>query len=161
MVIDVQNDVVANAVRSDQVVANINNLITQARAARIPVIWVQHSDDYLEVGSDGWQFVAELKPLEGDVRIYKTHPSSFDETELAKELERFHTKSLVITGAQTDYCINATTNDAAARGFEVTLVSDAHTTENSEAAAAEDIIQAKNHSFAALGRVVSTAQVVF
>jgi len=39
---------------------------------------------------------------------------------------------LVIAGAQSDSCIRTTTQAAAARGFDVTLVSDAHTTTGAE-----------------------------
>ena len=161
MVIDVQKDVVANALNTASVVANINTLVAKARAAGVPVIWVQHSDDYLEKGSAGWQFVDELKPADDEVRIYKTQPSSFEDTDLAAQLERLGTKELVVTGAQTDYCINATTNDAAGRGFDVTLVSDAHTTEDSPAETAEEIIRTKNVSFSALGQVEITGNLTF
>jgi nicotinamidase-related amidase len=161
LVIDVQKDVVANALRAREVVNNINQLIAKARAAEVPVIWVQHSDDYLEKGSEGWQFVAELQPADADVRIYKTHPSSFEETDLAQQLTRLGAKSLVITGAQTDYCVNATSNAGVELGYQVTLVTDAHTTEDSESETAETIIQAKNHSFAGVGLVATTAEIKF
>lgn len=82
LVIDVQKDVVANALKTLEVVSNINLLVSSARKSNVPVIWVQHSDDYLEKGSNGWEIVDELKPLPSEVRIYKTHSSSFEETDL-------------------------------------------------------------------------------
>ena len=87
LVIDVQKDVVANSVKTSQVIANINSLISIARTANAPVIWVQHSDDYLVKGSPGWEIVNDLKPLPNEVRIYKTHSSSFVETDLQANLE--------------------------------------------------------------------------
>jgi len=161
LVIDVQRDVVANAVRIGEVVANINLLITSARHSNVPVIWVQHSDDYLVKGSDGWQIVDELKPLPDEVKIYKTRPSSFADTDLAEKLASLGTTSLIITGAQTDYCVNATSNAGAELGYDVTLVSDAHTTEDSETASATEIIDDKNLTFLQLGTVLPTAEVRF
>lgn len=152
MVIDVQRDVVANALETGRVVENINSLITKARAKGIPVIWVQHSDDFLVKGSTGWEIVDELIPQEGDVRIYKTHPSSFQETDLSEHLERLGTKRIIISGAQTDMCINATSNAAVALGFDVTLVSDAHTTEDNSQSTAAKLITEKNQQFASLIR---------
>ena len=106
MVIDVQKDVVANGFETERVVSNINSLISKARAAHVPVIWVQHSDDYLVKGSEGWNFVDELEPLDSDSRIYKTQPSSFEGTNLLDLLNVLGTNELVITGAQTDFCVN-------------------------------------------------------
>ena len=161
LVIDVQKDVVANAVKTPEVIANINSLISNARTSNVPVIWVQHSDDYLVKGSTGWDIVDELKPLPDDVRIYKTQPSSFAETDLQAQLESLGTKSLIITGAQTDYCVNATSNAGVELGYQVTLVSDAHTTEDSETKTANDLIDEKNASFAQIGEVHKTSEISF
>ena len=161
LVIDVQKDVVANAVKTPEVIANINSLISNARTSNVPVIWVQHSDDYLVKGSTGWEIVDELKPLPDDVRIYKTHPSSFAETDLQAQLESLGTKSLVITGAQTDYCVNATSNAGVELGYQVTLVSDAHTTEDSDTKTANDLIDEKNSTFAQIGEFLKTSEISF
>ena len=161
LVIDVQKDVVANAVKTSEVIANINSLISNARTSNVPVIWVQHSDDYLVKGSTGWEIVDELKPLPDDVRIYKTRPSSFAETDLQAQLESLGTKSLVITGAQTDYCVNATSNAGVELGYQVTLVSDAHTTEDSDTKTANDLIDEKNSTFAQVGEVLKTSEISF
>jgi nicotinamidase-related amidase len=71
------------------------------------------------------------------------------------------TTSLIITGAQTDYCVNATSNAGAELGYDVTLVSDAHTTEDSETASASEIIDDKNLTFSQIGTVLPTAEVRF
>lgn len=152
MVIDVQRDVVANALDTERVVGNINFLVAKARIVGTPIIWVQHSDDYLVKGSSSWEIVDELVPHVGDVKIYKTHPSSFQETDLSEHLSKLGTKRIIISGAQTDMCINATSNDAVELGYDVTLVSDAHTTEDNSAQKAVDIIAEKNRQFAALER---------
>jgi nicotinamidase-related amidase len=161
LVIDVQKDVVANALKTPEVVANINSLISNARTSGVPVIWVQHSDDYLEKGSTGWEIVDELKPLPNEVRIYKTHSSSFVETDLQAQLDSLGTKTLIITGAQTNYCVNATSNAGVELGYQVTLVSDAHTTEDSDTERASDLIEGKNFSFAQIGQVLKTSEISF
>jgi len=161
LVIDVQNEVVANALRTSEVVANIDSLVSSARTSGVPVIWIQHSDDFLEKGSDGWEIVDELNPLPNEVRIYKTEASSFKGTDLQAQLVSLGTKELVVTGAQTNYCVNATSNAGVELGYQVTLVSDAHTTEDSETEKASDLINEKNTSFAQIGQVIKTSEVSF
>jgi nicotinamidase-related amidase len=161
LVIDVQKDVVANAVKISEVVSNINSLISHARISNAPVIWVQHSDNYLVKGSPGWEIVDDLKPLPNDLRIYKTDPSSFANTDLQAHLVSLGTKTLFVTGAQTDHCVNATSNAGLELGYQVTLVSDAHTTEDSETAKAIDLIADKNATFAQVGEVLKTSEISF
>ena len=161
MVIDVQKDVVGDALNTNDVVQNINSLIEKARATNTPVIWVQHSDDYLVKNTEGWEFVDELKPASDDLRIYKTEPSSFVGTPLQEELQKMGIDSLVITGAQTDMCVNATSNDAAEKGYDVTLASDSHTTVDTPSQTAQQIIDDKNSQFASLGKVLPAASITF
>jgi len=52
LVIDVQNGVVGGAHQRDTVVANVSSLVEKARRERVPVVWVQHSDEQLAKGSD-------------------------------------------------------------------------------------------------------------
>ncbi|MFM9151680.1 MAG: cysteine hydrolase family protein [Candidatus Planktophila sp.] len=130
LVIDVQNGVVVNAWQKDSVVRQINSAIDSARSAQIPVIWVQHSEEEMPIGSDFWQIIPELVPQDGDSRIEKIYGSSFKETNLADVLAREGVQHLYITGAQSENCVNATTVDALERGYKVTLISDAHTTDD-------------------------------
>ena len=80
LVVDVQNDVVANAHQRDEVIANINTLIDKARAEQVPVIWVQHSDDDIPQNSDGWQYVPELQRQESEPLVHKKYGDSFEDT---------------------------------------------------------------------------------
>lgn len=132
LVVDVQVDVVARAYKRDEVVANINDLVTRARANGIPVLWVQHHDDYLVKGTPDWQIVPELQPQAGEARIEKAYGDSFAETNLEAELEQLGVGRIVLCGAQSDACITATLYGGLYRGYSVTLVQDAHTTEDSE-----------------------------
>ena len=130
VVIDVQNDVVGNAYNRDKVIANIDTLVDRARAQQVPVIWVQHADDNMPKGSDGWQYVPELQRRDSEPLVHKQYGDSFEDTTLESELAKRGVGRLVVTGAQTDACIRATLHGAFVRGYDTVLVSDAHTTED-------------------------------
>jgi nicotinamidase-related amidase len=130
LIVDVQNDVVKAAYRRDAVIANIGRLIAKARAARVPVLWVQQTDERFARGSEGWRIVPELEPRVGEPAIEKAWGDAFEETMLERELAARGVGRLVVAGAQTDACIRATLHGAFVRGYDVTLVSDAHTTED-------------------------------
>jgi len=130
LVVDVQNAVVANTHRRDEVIANINTLIDSARARQVPVIWVQHSDDHLPENSDGWRYVPELQRQGCEPVVHKRYGDSFEDSTLEAELAQRGVGRLVVTGAQTDACIRATIHGAFTRGYDTILVSDAHTTED-------------------------------
>jgi nicotinamidase-related amidase len=130
LVIDVQNGVVANAVNRDDVIKNINTLVDKARAEDVPVVWVQHTSDELKRDSENWQYVPELVRAESEPLVHKTYGDSFEATDLETFLAERGVGRVVVTGAQTDACIRATIHGAFVRGYDVTLVSDAHTTED-------------------------------
>lgn len=130
LVIDVQNGVVARAPRRDEVVANIATLVEKARAEDVPVLWVQHSSEDLPTGSDQWQYVPELVRDESEPVVHKTYGDSFEATDLETRLAEREIGHLVVTGAQTDACVRSTIHGAFVRGYDVTLVGDAHTTED-------------------------------
>lgn len=130
VVVDMQNDVVSTAHNRDGVIANINALIDKARAESVPVIWVQHTNDELAVHSHGWQYVPELQRTESEPLVHKEYGDSFEDTTLESELEKRKVGRLVVTGAQTDYCIRSTIHGALVRGYDTVLVGDAHTTDD-------------------------------
>ena len=130
LVIDVQNGVVAGNHERDTVVGNIAGLVDKARQAEVPVVWVQHSDNGLARDSDDWQLVPELSPAADEPRIDKSYGDSFEDTSLEDVLSRLGVGRLIVAGAQTDQCIRSTLHGAFARGYDATLVSDAHTTED-------------------------------
>jgi nicotinamidase-related amidase len=130
LVVDAQNGVLTAAASRDRVLANIGALISRARAEGVPVIWVQHADGMLPHGSDGWQLVPEVSRRDGDPVVHKGYSDSFEATDLEQLLACHAVGRLVVAGAQSDACIRATIHGAIARGYDVTLVSDAHTTED-------------------------------
>jgi len=130
LVVDVQNGVVEGAHERDTVVANVGSLVEKARRERIPVVWVQHSDEQLERGSDAWRIVPELTRDDAEPLVEKNYGDSFEATTLEAVLSGLGVGRLVVVGAQTDACIRATLHGALVRGYDATLVSDAHTTED-------------------------------
>lgn len=130
LVIDVQNGVVAGSHERDAVVANIATLVRKARRDGAPVVWVQHSSDDLVKGSDAWRYVPELVRDDAESLVEKTYPDAFEQTTLEPVLAGLGVGRLIVVGAQTDECIRATLHGAVVRGYDATLVSDGHTTED-------------------------------
>jgi len=128
LVVDIQNGVVEGAHERDAVVKNVGSLVERARRERVPVVWVQHSDDGLPRGSDGWRIVPELSPDDAEQLVEKSFGDSFEDTTLESVLAGLAVGRLVVVGAQTDACIRSTLHGALVRGYDTTLVSDAHTT---------------------------------
>jgi nicotinamidase-related amidase len=133
LVVDVQNGVVEGAHERDAVVANVGSLVEKARRERVPVVWVQHSDKGLARGSDNWRIVPELTPGDAEPLVEKNYGDSFEDTTLETVLSGLGVGRLVVVGAQTDACIRSTLHGAFVRGYDATLVSDAHTTEDQTA----------------------------
>jgi len=164
MVIDVQNGVVDYSKNRDATVAKIAALVEKARAAKVEVIWVQHSEDDMPIDSEYWQIVPELKPASSESIVHKLWRSAFEETNLEDLLEEKKIGHLIITGAQTNYCVRHTIHAAIERGLDVTLVEDAHTTMDEswegQPIPAEMIIAELNRNCAAYGLPDSEVNVV-
>jgi nicotinamidase-related amidase len=133
VVVDVQNGVVDGNYERDSVVANVGKLVDKARSEQVPVVWVQHSDEQIVKGSDQWRIVPELTPDEAEPLVQKNYGDSFEATNMESVLSGLGVGRLVVVGAQTDACIRATLHGAFVRGYDATLVSDAHTTEDQSA----------------------------
>ena len=133
LVVDVQNGAVAGAHERDAVVANIGSLVDRARRERVPVVWVQHNDQELVRDSDDWRIVSELTPGAAEPLVEKNYGDSFEDTTLETVLSGLGVGRLVVVGAQTDACVRSTLHGAFARGYDATLVGDAHTTEDQTA----------------------------
>lgn len=129
LVIDLQNEVLSAPGTWDPrgVVDRARGLVAKAREASAPVIWVQDHED-MPIGSEGWKLAEGLVPEAEEPRVDKIFSDSFEETDLAQILEKSGKTRLVICGAASDSCVRATLHGALVRGYDVTLVSDAHTT---------------------------------
>ncbi len=167
IVVDVQIGVMADAWDAARVVGNVARAVERARERQVPVIWVQHSDADLMHGSAPWQLVPELTPEAGEPVIDKHFESSFEQTSLEDELSRIGATHLTLAGAATNWCIRATAYAALDRGYDLTLIKDAHTTKTIELdsgkqIAASDIVEELNIAMTWLsypGRVNGTASV--
>ncbi|MEO8805920.1 MAG: isochorismatase family protein [Burkholderiaceae bacterium] len=132
LIVDTQVGVVRDAWEADRVVKNMAHAVERARASGTPVIWVQHSDKDLSHGTPEWQWVPELVPAPGEPLIHKHFNSSFEETTLEAELARVGATHITLAGALSNWCIRATAYGALERGYDLTLVKDAHTTGSME-----------------------------
>jgi nicotinamidase-related amidase len=130
LVVDVQSGIVKGNYERDAVVATIGNLVDRARREQVPVIWVRHSDEQAAIGSDEWQIVPELNPDDSEPHVEKLYGDAFEDTDLEQVLSGLGVGRLVVVGAQTDACIRSTLHGAFTRGYDATLVGDAHTTED-------------------------------
>ena len=128
LVVDVQVGVMREAWEAPRVINNMARAVERARAGQVPVIWVQHENGELVLDSPAWQWVPELVPAAGEPRIHKRFNSSFEETALEEELARLGVTHIALAGAATNWCIRATAYGALDRGYDLTLIKDAHTT---------------------------------
>ncbi len=151
LVIDVQNQVVDGAYNKDTVIAQINVAVAKARAAGVPVVWVQHSDEWMAIDSEDWQIVPQLVPAAGDARVRKLYRNSFEATDLEEVLAGLSVGHVYVCGAQTNNCVRFTSHGALDRGYDVTLLMDAHTTTDysfaDQVVPAEVLVRDLNSSF--------------
>ena len=130
LIVDVQVGVMSEAWDAPRIIKNVSRAVERARAQGVPVMWVQHSDQELAYDSPQWQWVPELVPADGEPLIHKRFNSSFEETALEEELARLGATHIALAGAATNWCIRATAYGALERGYDLTLIQDAHTTSN-------------------------------
>jgi nicotinamidase-related amidase len=130
LVVDVQKGVLEEAHEREAIVANVGSLVEKARQEQVPVVWVQHFDEHLARGSEAWRIVTELTPNDAEPLVEKSYGDAFEDTTLETVLSDLGVGRLVVVGAQTDACIRSTLHGAFVRGYDATLVSDAHTTED-------------------------------
>jgi nicotinamidase-related amidase len=150
LVIDVQGfgfDESDPVYEDDKLLSKIGSLINQVRAARGPVVYVQHcgsEGSVHEPGTPGWKIHPSIAPVAGEVIVQKRHPDSFQDTSLQRELESMGIKKLVIVGLQTEYCVDTTCRRAYSLGYEVTLIKDAHSTWDTDLLTAPQIVAYHN-----------------
>ena len=133
LVVDVQTGVVEAAHEREAVVGNVRGLVQKARQEGVPVVWVQHCDEQIERGSDGWRIAPELAPSDAEPLVEKSYGDAFEDTNLETVLSSLSVGRLLVVGAETDACIRSTLHGALVRGYDTILVSDAHTTNDQSA----------------------------
>jgi nicotinamidase-related amidase len=133
LIIDMQLGLLEPAHQSREILEHISTLVEQARASGTPILYVQHDGPKghgLEVGSSAWNIHPAIAPQEGDLIVHKRASDSFYDTSLQCELDKRGIANLVVVGGQTEYCVDTTVRRATTLGYNVTLVGDAHTTED-------------------------------
>jgi nicotinamidase-related amidase len=130
LVIDMQDRVIGDAWHRSETITNVATAVGKARQAGVPVVWVRHSSDTMQPGSDGWQIVDELVPEAGEPIVEKQYGDAFEDTDLQAVLSKLGVKHLVVCGAQSDACIISTLFGGFVRGYDMTLIGDSHTTDD-------------------------------
>jgi nicotinamidase-related amidase len=134
LIIDMQQALTAGAYRQHDLVTNTALLLSRARTAGVPVIYLRHDgsadspDDPLQPGTPAWQIDPTVAPHEADLVIDKQACDSFYQTTLQQELTARSITHLVIAGMATDFCVDTTCRRAISLGYGVTLAADAHST---------------------------------
>ncbi|MBP3040581.1 cysteine hydrolase [Bacillaceae bacterium Marseille-Q3522] len=139
----------------DTVLQNIKLLLDNAREKNIPVIFIQHTEcEEFEKGTPTWEICPEIAPLSKERVIEKTTCDSFHKTDLQEELQKLGITDLIIMGMQTEYCVDTTCRRAFSLGYHNIIVSDAHSTFDTEQLSGRQIVehhnQILNGSFAQL-----------
>jgi len=143
----------------ERILANTNRMTAWARSSGAPVVYVRHDGkpgEALARGEPGWPIHPDIAPLEGEPIFEKTVGDAFAETSLADWLRERDVDQVILLGAQSDECVNATCRGALERGFSVTIAADAHTTVDWNGETAAQIIDRHNRLFAELGARVET-----
>lgn len=168
LIVDVQVGVMQTVWDAERVISNVAKAVEKARQQGVPVIWVQHSHhEEIPYGSPAWEWVPELSPAAGEARVYKQFNSSFEETNLEEIFAGLGVTHVVLAGAASNWCIRSTAYGALDRGYDLTLIKDAHSTESIEfddgiAVEAAHIIRELNMAMTWTdypGRTTSTAAV--
>lgn len=148
----------------ERILKTIGGLIKKARESTVEVIFVRNNGaagEPDEPGTDGWQLHPMVYPEVADLVIDKESPDAFAGTELQTELDNRGINRIILVGMQTEMCVAVTAQQAAKRGFEVTLVEDGHTTFDWDDIAAVDAIAQHNRDLAQLADVRKAQDVEF
>ncbi|WP_026840371.1 cysteine hydrolase family protein [Citrifermentans bremense] len=134
ILVDLQNDYFPGGsmelVGMVEATANAKLLLEQARKSGTPVIHIQHiaarpGAAFFVPGTDGAEINPVAEPVAGESIVVKNFPNSFRGTSLLELLAARQVKDLVICGAMSHMCIDATTRAAFDLGFNCTVVADA------------------------------------
>jgi Amidases related to nicotinamidase len=142
LVIDMLNDFINGKLRLEgveDIVQNIQKLLSSARQRNIPVIYCNDAHDIKDrelkiwgehaiKGTSGAQVIKQLKPISKDYVIAKNTYSAFFNTMLKELLQSFYkgrgANSLIVTGIHTDICVKHTVYDAFLNGYNITVAED-------------------------------------
>jgi nicotinamidase-related amidase len=149
MVVDVQNALIKGHPYNEQkVIENIKKVTLTARDNKKEVIYVRHDDGEgtdLEKGTDGWQIYNDISPVSGEFIIEKEYNSAFHKTDLGEYLESKKIDTIILTGLQTEYCIDATLKSAFDYGYKIIIPEETNTTFDNEYLPGEKLYEFYNY----------------
>lgn len=154
LVIDVQVAMFEEAEQpheGERMLANIAALQKQARARGVPVMFVRHCEpDYpaMTPGSPSFEVHPAVAPMDDELIFDKYACDSFYGTGLATALRERDVERLVITGMQTEMCIDTASRSALHQDFDVLLVADGHATWSNPVLDAAQIVAHHNKTLA-------------
>ena len=162
LVIDMQIGLIQGAYEDEATVARIAALIKKARDVAVPVVYLQHNHSRyapLMKGAETWHIHPTLAPEPGDCIVEKTASDGFLATTLQEDLQQLSIDHLIVTGMQTEYCVDTTCRRALSMGYAVTLVADGHTTGDASLPASK-IIEHHNTLLANLAHPTQNIEVL-
>jgi len=137
LVVDVQQALFERGTpiyHADELLDTLSYLIERAHAGGVLVVYIRHSNKWLQPGSAGWQLHPGLQPTDGDLVIEKAHGDAFQDTLLDAELKSRSVSNVVVTGLVTNGCVRATCLGANKLSYDVILVADGHSSYHRQAA---------------------------
>jgi nicotinamidase-related amidase len=143
---------------AERLVAAVREALDGARANGRPVAFIRHDaepGDALAPGAAGWPVWPALGQAAGEPTFGKSVGDAFSNPEFGAWVDATGAGGVVLAGAQSDFCVAATTAGALARGLKVIVVADAHSTWGSGGESAQQIIDRKNREFAAAGAALA------
>lgn len=161
IIIDVQQGMFAFTEKpfdGDAILARISDMVSRAREAKVPVIFVQHDGGVghpLERNTGHWALEPRTGYVRGDQVVEKQHPDAFQDTDLRQLLSDQAVDHVVLAGMMTEFCVDTTCRRASSLGYKVTLATDAHSTFSRDHLTAEQII---HHHNTVLGSGFATLQ---
>lgn len=141
LIIDMQNDYFEGGKftlsETDAAAANAASILAGFRAANLPVIHIRHEvlrkpAPFFEPNTVGAEIHSSVAPTGNEPVITKNFPNGFRDTDLLEQLQTFGITDLVITGAMSHFCIDATTRAAVDLGYGCTVAHDACATRDLE-----------------------------
>lgn len=132
--------------KMDELIKRLNGVVNKAREKDIPVFYAQHHNPtgFPAYGSREWELIPEIGWQTSDSIIHKSTPDVFLNTTLHEQLQKDKIERLIIGGIQTADCVDTTCRRAYSLGYEVILLKDGHTTFDTPALKAEQIIAHHN-----------------
>lgn len=165
LIIDVQRALLDELppARRAELLGTLVPLLNRARSTGLPVVYVRHDGSPAELipGTPAWEIASEIAPRAGEPIVDKRFGDAFAQTTLTEVLAALDADHLIVTGMQTDFCVNATIGGAAERGYRVTLIADGHATYASKDKSEQQIRETMHEETRARGvSIISAADLL-